>query len=67
MKNFTLSILAVLFLSACGDSTTATTETEMPNAEKEAVIVDSLTSELETVEKEIDSNINALDDALKDL
>jgi len=67
MKNFTLSVLAALFLSACGNSAPATVETEVPSAAAEAVIVDSLSSELEAVEKEIDSNINALDEALNDL
>ena len=68
MKNFTLSVLAALFLSACGNSAPATTvETDMPNTVTESVVVDSLTSELEAVEEEIDKNINALDDALNDL
>ena len=67
MKNFTLSVLAALFLCACGNSTPATVKTETPDTAIETVVVDSLTSELEAVEKEIDNNINDLENALNDL
>lgn len=67
MKNFTLSVLAALFLSACGNPAPPTVETETSDAVTETVALDSLTSELEAVEQEIDNNINALEDALNDL
>lgn len=67
MKNFTLSVIAALFLSACGNSASTSAETKVPDTATEAITVDSLTSELDAVEEEIDNNINALEDALNDL
>ena len=67
MKNLTTIIFAALLLSACGNSAPSTVDQEAQDAATETLAVDSLTSELDAIEKEIDNNIDALDDALNDL
>ncbi|MFY0606157.1 MAG: hypothetical protein JXR10_05550 [Cyclobacteriaceae bacterium] len=67
MKLKLLSVLVVLILSACGGTTKSTENT----AEKEAIVLDSITTALDEIKTEVqsetDQTVEEIDEILKDI